>query len=113
RGEQANDPARGAPEQRFTSAGLFEPRARPGAEGLAESTRPGRWRDGTAREGGGAGGLVRAYRNGWVLSWSATVRAAAPHQAERRAAGDGVRLVLCGSDLRGRPRHGSAGYLLL
>jgi magnesium chelatase subunit D len=113
RGEQANAPARGAPEQRFTSAGLFEPRARPGAEALAESTRPGRWRDGTSREGGAAGGLVRAYRSGWVLSWSATVRAAALHQAERRAAGDGGRLLLCGADLRGRPRAGPAGCLLL
>jgi magnesium chelatase subunit D len=109
----ANAPAAGAAEQHFTSAALFEPRARPGAEGLARSSQPGRWRDGSSRAGGAACGLVRPYRSGWVLSWSATLRAAAPHQARRRAAADGGRLLLCGADLRGRPRGGPAGCLLL
>jgi magnesium chelatase subunit D len=110
---QASAPAEAAPEQRFTSAGLFVPRVRPDAEALAQSNLPGRWRDGSSREGRAASGLVRAYRSGWILSWSATVRAAAPQQAERWAAGDGGRLLLCGADLRGRPRHGPAGCLLL
>jgi magnesium chelatase subunit D len=109
----AQAPAGDAAEQRFTSAGLFAPQARPGAEGLARSNLPGRWRDGRSREGGAASGLVRPYRGGWEFSWSATLREAAPHQAERRPAGAGGRLVLDAADLRGRPRGGPAGCLLL
>jgi magnesium chelatase subunit D len=102
-----------AAEQRFSSAGLFVPQARPGAEALARSSLPGRWRGGRSREGGGATGLVRAYRSGWALCWSATLRAAAPQQPQRRAAGEGGRLLLGPADLRGRPRGGPAGCLLL
>src|SRR5262249_10672277 len=109
----AQAPPGDAAEQRFTSAGLFAPQVRRGAEGLARSSLPGRWRDGRSREGGAASGLVRPHRGGWQLSWSATLRAAAPHQGERRTADDGGRLVLHAADLRGRLRGGPAGCLLL
>jgi magnesium chelatase subunit D len=99
-----------APEQRFTSAGLFAARARPEARSLAGSSLAGRWRGGASRPVT-ASGLVRAYRSGWALSWSATVRAAAPHQAGRGSS-DG-RVALHADDLRGRPRHGPVGCLLL
>src|SRR5207248_3107923 len=60
----------------------------------------GGWRRGAVRRGP-AGGGVRLYRHGDLLSWSATLRAA----AERRE--------LRADDLRGWPRRGPAGCLLL
>jgi magnesium chelatase subunit D len=106
-------PGRAAPtasrEQHFRSSGLFVPQVRPDARSLAQSPVPGRWRGRTSSLRRVTAGPVRAYRNGWALSWSATVRAAALHQAEAR---DGP-LVLRGDDLRGRPPSGPAGCLLL
>jgi magnesium chelatase subunit D len=55
---------------------------------------------------------VQAYRNGATLSWSATLRAAALYHPGRRT-GNGGRVVLHGDDLRGWPRRGPAGCLLL
>jgi magnesium chelatase subunit D len=95
-----------APEQRFRSAGPFAATIRPDARSLARSPLAGRWR-GAAPRAGVAAGLVRPYRSGWALSWSATLRAAALRDA------GGGRLRLHGDDLRGRPRAGPAGCLLL
>lgn len=99
-----------APEQRFTSAGLFAARVGPEARSLARSPVAGRWR-GAAPRRVTASGQVRVYRSGWALSWSATLRAAALRPAGRHPS-DG-RVVLVGDDLRGRPREGPAGCLLL
>jgi magnesium chelatase subunit D len=123
RGEAETRPANGAasasksgqapsamsPEQRFTSAGLFAARVRPDARSLDRSPLAGRWRKGASRQAGGAAGILRMYQPGWALAWSATLRAAALHP-EVTAEG---RVVLRGDALRGRPRPGPAGCLLL
>jgi magnesium chelatase subunit D len=66
---------------------------------------------GTARHRGPGEGGLRTYQPGSVLSWGGTLRAAALFQADRRHAGG--RLILRSEDLRGRPRRGPAGCLLL
>ncbi len=90
----------------FSSAGLFVARAQPDSRRLAASALPGRWRAGTAPRRGPVGGTQRPYRTGDLLSWSATVRAAAGREHSHRVA-------IRAADLRGWPRRGPAGCLLL
>jgi magnesium chelatase subunit D len=54
--------------------------------------------------------VVREYREGWALSWAATLRAAASRQVARTAGG---LVLLRPEDLRGRLRPGPGGRLLL
>jgi magnesium chelatase subunit D len=57
-------------------------------------------------------GATRPYRGGDLLAWAATLRAAAPYQRDRPGvSGEFLRLRV--PDLRGRPRRGPAGCLLL
>src|SRR5262249_19512856 len=93
------------------SAGLFAPRPRPSAKKLGSSNTLGRWREGKALERGPGSGPIRVYRPGSVVSWSATLRAAAPCQTDRREPDSG--LVLQAEHFRGWPRRGPVGCLLL
>jgi magnesium chelatase subunit D len=106
------EPSSGADRQVFPSAGLFEARVQPAGEGLKRSSEEGRWRVPSDRRHSGPSGAVRIYRAGDALSWAATLRAAAPHQLERRGAASGV-FALRDGDLRGQPRRRPAGCLLL
>jgi magnesium chelatase subunit D len=100
-------PAPSAPQTLlFSSAGVFAAKVRPDARKLAASLLPGRWRARTTPRRGPVGGAVRPYQPGDQLSWSATLRAAAGREQPNG-------LVLRASDLRGWPRRGPAGCLLL
>ncbi len=101
-----------AASQVFPSAGLFDTRVRPGPQSLKRSAAAGRWRVPSVRRRAAASGVVRLYRGGDALSWAATLRAAAPHQSERGGL-SGRGMLLDGDDLRGRPRRGPTGCLLL
>jgi magnesium chelatase subunit D len=97
----------------FPSDGLFAARPRPKEQALARSTVPGRWDSGAAPRRGRCGGALQPYRGGAAVSWAATLRAAAPYQAERGNGGGTGQMVLRGDDLRAWPRRGPAGCLLL
>jgi magnesium chelatase subunit D len=93
----------------FSSAGLYRPLVRPPA--------PGRRQGGdAARRRGGANaalrltGALRLYEPGSVLSWGATLRAAATAQADRHSASGLV--AVHPEDLRGWRRRDPAGCLL-
>jgi magnesium chelatase subunit D len=97
-------PAADPQAQLFASAGLFAARPRPKVQALACSSIEGRWRSGAAERRGPAHGMVRPYRGGSVLSWSATLRAAALRSGTCRPQS---------ADLYGWPRRGSGSCLLL
>jgi magnesium chelatase subunit D len=89
----------------FESAGLFAARKQPDLGRLDRGISLARGRQGrTPRHGAGTGG-VRGYRPGDVLSWAATLRAAALRQKD---IGN-----IQSDDLRGWRRRGPAGCLLL
>lgn len=99
-------PASPGPTLRFESAGLFAARVQPPAEDLERAVQGGRRRAGRAWRHGPVVGAVRpGYGPGQVLSWAATLRAAAARQARPGA--------VAAEDLRSRPRRGPAGCLLL
>ena len=112
-GTSPRHPVTLSPPQLFPSAGLFTPRVQPPSLTLARSHLPGRWRRGRSLCCGAANGSVRIHEEGAAVAWSATIRAAAPWQRDRKRQGDDQPLILDGSDLRGRPRRGPAGCLLL
>jgi magnesium chelatase subunit D len=88
----------------FASAGLYAARKQPVLGSLDRGT-PGRGRQRTMPRHGGATGGVRGFQAGDVLSWAATLRAAAlSHKDVGNVQWD---------DLRSWRRHGPAGCLLL
>jgi magnesium chelatase subunit D len=95
----------------FPSAGLFTPRPRPSRHFLEQSSSLGRWRHGKTRHRGRADGRLGIYQPGSLLSWAGTLRAAALFQVERGPSGGS--LIPRAEDLRGWPRRGLAGCLLL
>jgi magnesium chelatase subunit D len=99
--------------QIFDSAGLFVARARPASQQLRRSPQAGRWRAPAAQPGGPATGAARPYRGGDALAWAATLRAASMSERERGGLREGGLVRLHAADLRGRPRRGPAGCLLL
>jgi magnesium chelatase subunit D len=93
----------------FRSEGSFTARAQPRQQALSRSAVQGRWRRGAVVGRGPAAGAVQVYRSGCALSWSATLRAAALRQIDQPCLGPRLRA----EDLRGRPRRGPGGCLLL
>jgi magnesium chelatase subunit D len=91
----------------FDCAGLFMPQVEPPQQKRSAGPERGRGRDSVVPGPGPAAGMLRPYEAGCSLSWAATLRTAA---SARSATGP---LVLCREDLRGRPRLGPAGRLLL
>jgi len=99
------------PSTLLPSAGLFASRPRPA---LAGSVAEGRWRKGrAARHGPIVGSVPPRYVGGSTVAWAATLRAAAPHQAERREFGAGEQILVRAADLRSWPRRIPGGCLLL
>jgi magnesium chelatase subunit D len=96
----------------FQAEGLHRCRLGAPTEALARSSHEGRWTVGRSRRPGRMQGRLTAYMPGAALAWDATLRAAAPYQAERRGTPDNGRVLLRVADLRARPRHGPAGCLL-
>ncbi|HLJ97612.1 MAG TPA: VWA domain-containing protein [Gemmataceae bacterium] len=93
------------------SAGLFAARVQPAPMG---SVVEGRWRQGrAARRGPSTGALSVHYRSGSAVAWAATLRAAAPYQAERNGFGADPRIVIRAADVRCWPQRGPGGCLLL
>jgi magnesium chelatase subunit D len=95
------------------STGLFVPRLEPELELIRHSEQRGRWRNGADRKTGRAKGLLQAYRKDSVLSWAGTIRAASFRQNERGRTSQNSAVILRMQDLRGRPRRGAGGCLLL
>jgi magnesium chelatase subunit D len=112
--ETGSPPATGAApaQQTLTSAGLFAAWLKPPSSTEATATTVGRWRAPTTPQTGRPTGAVRAYQAGALLSWSATLRAAAPWQADRSHSADRL-VTIVPDDLRGWTRRGSHGWLLL
>jgi magnesium chelatase subunit D len=112
-----DDAATSAPSQNasqvFESMGRFAARPQPSYRTLASSALPGRWREGAARRCGAAVRAVSAFSTEGLPAWAATLRAAAPYQAERGRAGLDARVLLRAADLRAWPRRGAVGCLLL
>jgi magnesium chelatase subunit D len=107
-------PAGSSPSQTvFPSSGLFASRAQPDVSLLARSDSPGRWRTRSATRRLVAEGGIRTLPKGGLLSWAATLRAAAPEQIHRGNDRANRIIRLHGDDLRGWPRRGPAGCLLL
>lgn len=95
------------------SSGLFVPRLEPKAELLRHSDQQGRWRNGADRKTWRAQGLLRAYHKDSVISWTGTIRAASLGQRERGRSNQDGAVILRMEDLRGWPRRGAGGCLLL
>jgi magnesium chelatase subunit D len=93
------------------SSGLFIPRLQPDSEMLSDWR--GRWRQGIDPTRGRARGYLRAYGKDAVLSWAGTIRAASVHQLQRGRAVQNGAMVLRIDDLRGWPKRGPGGCLLL
>jgi magnesium chelatase subunit D len=106
-------PSPGTPSayQTLTSSGLFAAAVQPPADSPASATGPGRWRAQTTPQTGRPAGPLLPYKAGSTLSWAATLRAAAPWQADRPAAEHLI--TVFPEDLRGWPRRGPRGWLLL
>jgi magnesium chelatase subunit D len=92
------------------SAGVFLPRIHAEKKMLGQSTWPGRWRNGQAQ--GRTAGRLRVFQPDSVISWAATLRAAALHQTDRRFGEEGSSISLRVEDLRGWQRRGPTGCLL-
>ncbi|ABG03606.1 protoporphyrin IX magnesium-chelatase [Rubrobacter xylanophilus DSM 9941] len=99
----------GSGERRFSASGSFDP-AGIEAPGRGQRGAPGR-RSRAAGEHGHPVGAREAGREIRDLAPAATLRAAAPHQAERGREGGG--LVLRPEDLREKVREGREGNLLV
>lgn len=95
------------------SSGDFVSRLQPSGEMLRYSDWHGRWRKGANPRAGRAKGFLRAYRKESVLSWAGTIRAASLHQMERGRSGQDDAVLLRMEDLRGSPKRGPGGCLLL
>jgi magnesium chelatase subunit D len=95
------------------SFGDFVVRLHPDAEMLRQSEWKGRGRAGADIRNGRAGGFLRAYRKGSILSWAGTIRAASVHQIERGRSSPCNRVLLRIEDFRGSPKRGPGGCLLL
>src|SRR5207244_10955419 len=95
------------------SSGDFAARLRPDAERLRQAEWQGRWRTGGDPRSGRARGFLRAYRKGSVLSWAGTIRAASYRQMPRGRSGQDDAVILRIEDLRGWPKRGPGGCLLL
>jgi magnesium chelatase subunit D len=93
------------------SAGIFVPRIQPGSQTLSEWR--GRWRHGSDPRRGRAKGYLRAYAKQTILSWAGTIRAASLHQRDRGRSGPNDAMILRIEDLRGWPKRGPGGCLLL
>jgi magnesium chelatase subunit D len=94
------------------SSGAFASRLQPDGEMLRHSDWQGRWRAGANRSRGSAKGFLRSYGKESVLSWAGTIRAASLHQERRGRLGDEA-VILRIEDLRGSPKRGPGGCLLL
>jgi magnesium chelatase subunit D len=74
----------------------------------------GRWRNGTGAKRGQITGPVGShYESGSLVAWAATLRAAAPYQAERRNAGGKQLIAIRAPDVRIWRRRPPTGCLLL
>jgi magnesium chelatase subunit D len=112
-GDGTPSPQRSSPYQTFESAGVFSPLVGPPAAGRGRAAEPGRDGPGAVPSPGRAAGAVRRYEPGCALSWATTLRAAASAQGYRGGRGEDGLLAVLPEDLRGRPRRGPAGRLLL
>jgi magnesium chelatase subunit D len=96
----------------FESAGLFAAKSKPPTHILKRSTQFGGWRQGKPGRRGDCAGPIRVYRNGYTPAWAATLRAAGLRGEENCK----LQIANCKlqiDDLRGWPRRGAAGCLLL
>src|SRR5437870_495444 len=93
--------------------GDFVSRLQPNGEMLRYSDWHGRWRKGANPSAGRAKGFLQAYGKESILSWAGTIRAASLHQMERGRSGQDDAVLLQMEDLRGSPRRGPGGCLLL
>lgn len=80
---------------------------------MTGSIMEGRWRNGAVER---CGPITRAFLpysvSGSTLAWAATLRAAAPYQAERKREAGEERLILRAADVRTWARRGPGGCLL-
>jgi magnesium chelatase subunit D len=98
----------------LSSAGLFAPRPQPSRRALSGARVEGRWwSGGAAWRGRIAGPVASRYERGSPVAWAATLRAAAPYQADRRNAAANQPLILRAADVRIWRRYQPAGCLLL